>query len=187
VTELAKYSKFAPNKLDSLTAEALHKMYVDDQMSQKEIAVALGVTQGAIFLKMKKFGIESRTREDAIRLDRLKNDWTGENNPRWNGGRHITSGGSVLVRMPGHHRANIYKGYVREHILVWEKAHGKQLPDGWDVHHMNGVKDDNRPDNLVAMTSREHKHVIGSYKAHVKKLEDKIRDLEVALKEATNG
>jgi len=38
---------------------------------------------------------------------------------------------------------------ILEHILVAEKALGKQLPKGAVVHHANEVKTDNTPSNLV--------------------------------------
>lgn len=71
----------------------------------------------------------------------------GENHYRWKGGRNINSKGYIEIKCEGHPRAN--KGYVLEHILVAEKALGKQLPPGAEVHHANEIKTDNRPLNLV--------------------------------------
>ena len=47
-------------------------------------------------------------------------------------------------------------GLVMEHRLVVEEHLGYYLPQGFDVHHINGVKDDNRIENLAVMTHKAH-------------------------------
>ena len=43
------------------------------------------------------------------------------------------------------------------HRRIWEKAHGKKLQAGEIVHHKNGNKRDNRPQNLeVVACQAEH-------------------------------
>lgn len=56
--------------------------------------------------------------------------------------------GYVFIRMPDHPRASSYTGRVREHIVVMEKILGRHLTAGEEVHHKNGVRNDNRPENL---------------------------------------
>lgn len=71
--------------------------------------------------------------------------------------------GYVLVYAPDHPAA--YKtprsraGYIPEHRKVWEEANGRRLGSHEHVHHINGVKDDNRPENLVALSRAEHRRV----------------------------
>lgn len=45
---------------------------------------------------------------------------------------------------------------ANEHVLVWEDYHHKRLPQGHCVHHINGIKKDNRIENLKAMSIPDH-------------------------------
>jgi hypothetical protein len=56
-----------------------------------------------------------------------------------------------MVRVPGHPRA-VKSNYVFEHILAMEEILGRYLLPEETVHHRNGVRDDNRPENLELWT-----------------------------------
>ena len=78
-----------------------------------------------------------------------------ENAHSWNGGRHKNAEGYWLIFMPDHHLAN-HAGYVLEHRLVWETAHGVELKRGDFIHHIDGNPANNTLDNLQRMTQKEH-------------------------------
>ncbi|MGE0057002.1 MAG: HNH endonuclease signature motif containing protein [Dehalococcoidia bacterium] len=70
--------------------------------------------------------------------------------------------GYVYVWAPEHpeaaaHKHHRRKGYILEHRLNWELAHGRRLKPSEHVHHKNEIRDDNRPENLEAMTAAEHR------------------------------
>ena len=59
------------------------------------------------------------------------------------------------ILMPSHRRADS-SGYVMEHIAVWERETGLEIPENCVIHHLNGVKDDNRIENLSLMERGAH-------------------------------
>ena len=81
---------------------------------------------------------------------------TGVNNPNWKGGRSVASNGYIIVRVGvDHHLADV-RGYAYEHRIVAEQKLGRRLCKGEQPHHINGNKQDNRPENLVVMKSMAH-------------------------------
>jgi hypothetical protein len=71
----------------------------------------------------------------------------GDQHHNWKGGRQLRQDGYVLNRRPDHPNRNS-AGCVLEHRLVMEALIGRYLLKHETVHHINGVRDDNRPENL---------------------------------------
>ena len=70
----------------------------------------------------------------------------GPGSRRWNGGI-VGRRGYILIYAPDHPSGNSGK-YQLEHRLVMEGMLGRILEKNEYVHHKNGMKDDNRPENL---------------------------------------
>lgn len=80
----------------------------------------------------------------------------GAGNGSYSGGRHHADNGYVRVLAPDHPGADS-RGYVWEHRLVMEQKIGRRLRKGEVVHHINHIRDDNRPENLQLFASHsEH-------------------------------
>jgi hypothetical protein len=74
----------------------------------------------------------------------------------WNyKGRTLNSRGYVQIFLPGHEMAD-KKGYVLEHRLVMAESLGRALTATEAVHHRNGVKHDNRLENLKLVGRAYH-------------------------------
>ena len=80
----------------------------------------------------------------------------GAGNHRWKGGRKKHSQGYIYIYMPEHKNCDC-AGYMLEHRVIIENNIGRLLTKKECVHHINGIKDDNRTENLILLrSSAEH-------------------------------
>ena len=85
----------------------------------------------------------------------------GERNSRFKGG-HKRKDGYIILSIDGKK--------ILEHRYIWEKHNGK-IPKGYDVHHKNEIKDDNRPENLELIRKTYHRSL-----RHIKNKKGLIRE-----------
>lgn len=79
----------------------------------------------------------------------------GEKNWNWKGGKVILKG-YVYLLCPGHPFAHKYQPHVAEHRLVMEEKMGRYLDKNEEVHHINGIKTDNKIENLEIVIKKMH-------------------------------
>jgi len=80
----------------------------------------------------------------------------GHRSTAWKGGIHKDRFGYIQIWKPEHPNAKI-GGYIHEHRLVMSESLGRPL-ESWEfVHHRNGIKDDNRLENLELLVQKVHR------------------------------
>lgn len=90
---------------------------------------------------------------------------TGYNNGMWKENGRATKNLNGYVYVKSHNHPNRNKqDYIKEHRLVMEKHLGRYLTREEVVHHINGIKNDNRIENLTVFKSS------GEHSAHHHKL-----------------
>lgn len=147
--------------------------------SLPEIGEKVGMTAQGVHDRLLKTDVKIRSRSDAVKnsfkTGRAKPQM-GEDHHSWKGGRYINKNGYIELRLN--------KRIVLEHRHIWTKSHG-ELPKNWIVHHLNGIKTDNRIENLCAMPRKCHspKLIIEPFRIRIKELEKEVNQ----YKEGENG
>lgn len=77
----------------------------------------------------------------------------GSESCAWRGGKFKREDGYVQIYRPAGYETDC-RLYLMEHILVMERHLGRPLYKDETVHHKNGIRDDNRIENLELWASR---------------------------------
>ncbi len=127
---------------------------------------------------------------------------THKKNPLWEGGKWLGAIGYVWVSLKPDdffYPMMTNSRYVPEHWLVMAKSLGRCLQSWESVHHKNGIKNDNRIENLELTTNGAHTlaHNKGYKDGYDKgyydgkgrivlELKQRIKELELQIGDGTN-
>ena len=131
-------------------------------MSVKKIAKTLQVAASSVSLWVRDlpqpehFTPEFRAKKRQARKELLKE--ARQKQARAKSDRLITAGGYWCIKTPDGYQGRTYiEGrYVPEHRYLMEQRLGRLLSSDEVVHHVNGNKLDNSPENLELMTQSDH-------------------------------
>lgn len=110
-----------------------YKVYLEGY-SLDQVAQQLNVTRQCVFKAFKKRGFMLR----------------GVNYQP----KQVYDGKTFTLRNHGYFSLTTGKRTLM-HRYVWEKEKGA-IPDNYDIHHLNGIKSDNRIENLECLSKSEH-------------------------------
>lgn len=146
--------------IDHTDPDVLERLYYGENLSTREIGERAGVTHQTVQYHMEKNGLDRKGRIEATREKRLS-----DTAPFY---------------------TDVYGGYekwtaekdLRVHRLLAVAEHGFGRVSDSDVHHVNGIPWDNRPDNLELMSHGEHTTHHHTGKKQSKKLsESDVREI----------
>lgn len=167
-------------KKHDIDVKQLTEMYLNDKLSSNEIGAKFGISPVHVIRILISAGVERRPRSEnkslalsrpevreKMRLSaegrRLSETAksklrliTGSKNANWLGGMTITKQGYIAFT-PSPENGD--KAGKLLHVIVAEWLYQRKLKPGEHVHHIDGNKLNNNPENLCILSASEHANI----------------------------
>lgn len=148
-------------------------LYYNKNLSFRDIANLKNTSSAKIRYWFKKYNLKSRSLSESCNLrtklkpqsnpgrkDMPKKPLYGKDNPAYKKGWWITSNGYKKISWLGNE--------ILEHHYIWSIIYKKEIPQGHQIHHINGDKLDNRIENLECLSNSEHQKLHNSIRKRCK-------------------
>lgn len=162
-----------------LSEQNLRDLYEVQALPLKEVAERVGCSTVTLWKYLALRGISPRTRQE---VQRVRHD-KGVN------GRRVDARGYVVITV----RSDGFTRRIPEHRYVVEQFIGRRLLPSESVHHINGVRDDNRLENLQLRQGAHGSGAVfrccdcGSENVEAVEIRDPLLEAQVRLVEDTPG
>ncbi|KKN78493.1 hypothetical protein LCGC14_0350250 [marine sediment metagenome] len=133
-----------------------------------------------------RYCVRKGKRFDDVLRKKLSLCNSGANNRRWKGGRSGTTSGYIMVKV---HPDDFFLPmatkdcYIMEHRLVMAKHLNRCLLPWEIVHHKNGIRDDNRLENLELLPTNKQHAPSMKWQAEILKRDNQIIELKNEIAE----
>ncbi len=190
------------NRKYFIDKDVLKKLYCEDKLSTNEIEHLTNIPFGIVNDRLHEYGINIRSGKEVqlvLNNRRLANN---VRHPNYKNGRYNALGYIAIKISPNDFFYSMCNraGYVREHRLIMAQHLGRCLQTWELVHHKNGIRDDNRIENLELVERDNHIRVHSNgyhdgYKKgyydgkdkRIKELQERVKELEARLNSTKFG
>ncbi len=170
--------KFLPEKI-----EFIRHLYVDLEYSTEMINAQFGVSHNAVRRYMTRMGFMrslGESRKLAVQKGRLfPGSKPGKESHGWKGGRSVNSRGYIKIYVASSDPFYIMADrdhYIMEHRYTMAQHLNRPLTSDEFIHHLNGVRTDNRLKNLALVSRNNHPN-----RTFLGLIQRRVRELEATL------
>jgi hypothetical protein len=124
-----------------LPKDEIKRLYWNEDWPKKKIADYFNVSEMTVVNRMRDYGIETKSRRQAVAKRRAT--YT------------MTSNGYMIAAdaVGGKSKS------MRIHQLLAIAEYGIDEVKNKEIHHKNGIPWDNRPNNIIPVTSKQHRKI----------------------------